>query len=353
MVDKSLSPKISRTPFRVAVLGCLVLLLVAFTISVSWGAVAIPFTDVWAILIRKILHLESMSNLDPTHIDIVWTLRAPRVVLAAMVGSGLSLAGVAAQAMVRNPLADPYVLGVSAGASVAAVASILFGLGAFGLTSTSSSAFAGAVLAMLLVILFGQRRGVIAPLRLILAGVAIGHLLAGITSFLVLQADDAQQVFGVLFWLEGSLARSNWNFLLLPVVAILASWVTLFADGHKLNALLVGDETASSLGVNVNYLRGRLLIITALLTAVMVSLSGIIGFVGLVVPHIARLLVGSDHRRVIPVAAIFGAAFLILADAIARLLLAPIEIPVGIVTGIFGAPFFLWLLWRAENLVRV
>ena len=320
MVDKSHSPKISRTPFRVAVLGCLVLLLVAFTISVSWGAVAIPFTDVWAILIRKILHLESMSDLDPTHIDIVWTLRA---------------------------------LGVSSGASVAAVASILFGLGAFGLTSTSSSAFAGAVLAMLLVILFGQRRGVIAPLRLILAGVAIGHLLAGITSFLVLQADDAQQVFGVLFWLEGSLARSNWNFLLLPVVAILASWVTLFADGHKLNALLVGDETASSLGVNVNYLRGRLLIITALLTAVMVSLSGIIGFVGLVVPHIARLLVGSDHRRVIPVAAIFGAAFLILADAIARLLLAPIEIPVGIVTGIFGAPFFLWLLWRAENLVRV
>ena len=148
MVDKSLSPKISRAPFRVAVLGCLVLLLVAFTISVSWGAVAIPFTDVWAILIRKILHLESMSNLDPTHIDIVWTLRAPRVVLAAMVGSGLSLAGVAAQAMVRNPLADPYVLGVSAGASVAAVASILFGLGAFGLTSTSSSAFAGAVLAI-------------------------------------------------------------------------------------------------------------------------------------------------------------------------------------------------------------
>lgn len=353
MVNRSPAAQSVRSPLSLVLLGCLLLLGAAFTVSVAWGAVAIPFPTVWAILLKQTLQLDLIKNIDPTHVDIIWTLRAPRAVLAALVGMGLSLAGVAAQALVRNPLADPYVLGVSAGASVAAVTSILFGLGAFGLTSTSSAAFVGALLAMILVILFGQRRGVIAPLRLILAGVAIGQLLAGITSFLVLQADDAHQVFGVLFWLEGSLARSDWSFLLLPLLAILVGGVLLFADGQKLNALLVGDETAASLGVNVNYLRGRLLILTALLTAVMVALSGIIGFVGLVVPHIARLLVGSDHRRVLPVAALFGAAFLIIADTIARLLLAPVEIPVGIVTGIFGAPFFLWLLWRAENVARV
>lgn len=343
----------AQTPLSMVLIAEMLILLAVASIAISWGAIQVPWGDVWLIVVRRTVSLALPASIDPTHADIIWTLRAPRAALATLVGAGLSLAGVAAQALVRNPLADPYVLGVSSGASVMAVAAILFGLGSFGLASTSSAAFVGSIAAMILVIIFGQRGGVIAPMRLILAGVAIGHLLAGVTSFLVLRATDAHQVFGVLFWLQGSLARSDWQFLFMPVTAILVGGAILFTDAQKLNALLVGDETAASLGVNVSALRARLLLLTSLLTAVMVSLSGIIGFVGLVVPHIARMLVGSDHRRVVPVAALAGAIFLVLCDAIARLLIAPTEIPVGIITGIFGAPFFLWLLWRADNLARV
>ena len=230
------------------------------------------------------------------------------------------------------------------------MASIVFGIGAFGVASTSWMAFLGAMGALLLVLLFGRRRGVIAPLRLVLAGVAIGHLLGGLTSFLVLQAEESHKVFSILFWLAGSLDKASWRSLWLPAAATATGFAVLLADGTRLNALLIGDETASSLGVDIHRLRARLLAVTALLTAVMVALSGIIGFVGLVVPHIARLIVGSDHRRVVPLAALTGATFLVLCDLASRTLIAPTLVPVGIVTGVLGAPFFLWLLHRADTM---
>ncbi len=323
------------------------------TFAVSWGAVQIPVADVWSTIARRGFRLPVGLPSDDTFADIVWTLRAPRVVLAALVGSGLAVAGVAAQALVRNPLADPYILGVSGGASAAAVASIVFGLGAFGLTTTSSAAFVGAIGALLLVLLFGRRRGVISPLRLVLAGVAIGQLLGGVTSFMVLQAQDEGKVFSILFWMAGNLGRSDWDYLWVPTIGVVVGVAVLLADGARLNALLIGDETAASLGVNTHRLRYRLLAVTALLTALMVALSGMIGFVGLVVPHVARLTVGSDHRRVVPVAALGGATFLVLCDLASRAVLAPTDIPVGIVTGFIGAPFFLWLLHRTESLGAV
>jgi iron complex transport system permease protein len=337
-------------PLGISIAVCAALLVVAVGWSISWGAIDIPLTDVWSVVAHRGLHLPVHLPANATYVDIVWTLRAPRAVLAALVGCGLSLAGVAAQALVRNPLADPFVLGVSGGASVAAVASIVFGFAGFGNSTASASAFFGAIAALLMVLVFGRRNGMISPLRLVLAGVAIGHLLAGLTSFLVLQATDDHKVFNILFWLSGSLSESSWRPLAIPALCVGAGFVLLLADGPALNALLIGDETAASLGVHVAALRRRLLAVTALLTAVMVALSGIIGFVGLVVPHVSRMLVGSDHRRVVPIAALSGATFLVLCDLASRVLIAPVEIPVGIVTGVLGAPFFLWLLRRSDTI---
>ncbi len=170
---------------------------------------------------------------------------------------------------------------------------------------------------------------------------------------MVLQAQDEGKVFSILFWMAGNLGRSDWDYLWVPTIGVVVGVAVLLADGARLNALLIGDETAASLGVNTHRLRYRLLAVTALLTALMVALSGMIGFVGLVVPHVARLTVGSDHRRVVPVAALGGATFLVLCDLASRAVLAPTDIPVGIVTGFVGAPFFLWLLHRTESLGAV
>ena len=310
------------------------------TASISSGAVSIGFGDVWAVMAHRGLRLPVGLPADPTATEIVWTLRAPRTVLAALVGAGLALAGTAAQALIRNPLADPSLMTVTA---------IVVGIGSYGLASTATASFVGAIGALGLVLLFGIRRGVIAPLRLVLAGIAIGELLAGLTSFMVLRADEPQKVYGILFWLAGSLDQANWSPLWLPAMGIAVGLLILIADGARLNALIVGDETAASLGINVSRLRWRLLVVTSLMTALMVSQSGIIGFVGLVVPHVARLVVGADHRRVVPMAALTGAAFMVLCDLVSRTVIAPTVIPVGIVTGVVGAPFFLWLLRRADT----
>lgn len=322
------------------------------TASISSGAVSIPFTDVWAVMAHRGLRLPIGLPTNPTATEIVWTLRAPRTVLAALVGAGLALAGTAAQALIRNPLADPYILGVSSGASLMTVTAIVMGIGAYGLASTATASFVGALGALGLVLMFGVRRGLISPLRLVLAGIAIGELLAGLTSFVVLRADEPQKVYSILFWLAGSLDQANWSPLLLPAMGVVVGWLILSIDAARLNALIVGDETAASLGIHVARLRWRLLIVTSLLTALMVSQSGIIGFVGLVVPHVARLVVGADHRRVVPMAAVSGAAFVVLCDLVSRTVLAPTVIPVGIVTGVVGAPFFLWLLRRADAEAR-
>lgn len=339
----------ARLPLWLALTVAVGALLVAMTVSVSHGAVSIAFPDVWAVMAHRGLRLPVGLPTDPTAVEIVWTLRAPRTVLAALVGAGLALAGTAAQALIRNPLADPYILGVSGGASLLTVTAIVVGLGSYGLASTAFASFVGAVGSLGLVLVFGLRRGVISPLRLVLAGIAIGELLAGLTSFMVLRADEPQKVYSILFWLAGSLDQAAWSALWLPSAAVVIGALILLFDAARLNALIVGDETAASLGISVARLRWRLLLVTSLLTALMVSQSGIIGFVGLVVPHVARLVVGADHRRVVPMAAVTGAAFMVLCDLASRTVIAPTVIPVGIVTGVVGAPFFLWLLRRADT----
>lgn len=275
----------------------------------------------------------------------VWQFRLPRALLAGLAGAGLALAGAIMQVVVRNPLADPYVLGVSSGASVGAVLVIVLGSAAVAGLSLSAAAFGGALVASALVTLLARQGGRLSPTRMILAGVALGTLFSAITSYLTITT-EAQNVVSVLFFLLGSVSAATMSSLPAPVIAVTVACLIVATRARAMNALLTGDESATSLGVNVTRLRGLLLIVASLLTGVIVSVSGGIGFVGLVIPHVARILVGSDHRRMLPVTVLGGALFLMIADLLARTIAAPTEIPLGILTAFVGAPFFLWLMRR-------
>ncbi|MEU5051623.1 iron ABC transporter permease [Streptomyces sp. NPDC021096] len=320
-------------------------LLAALVASVCLGSTSVPPADVWSAVVRGI---GGQGPVPGTQDLIVWQLRVPRALLAAVVGAGLGLVGTAVQALVRNPLADPYLLGISSGASLGAVSAIVLGAstgGALGL-GLSSAAFAGALASFALVWTFARRGGGFRPLRLVLAGVGIGQFLSGFTHYLVLQAGDEQQTHGALFWLMGSLGGAQWATLALPTAAVVLATAALLARARGLNAMLMGDETAASLGVDVTRLRRELFVVTSLLTGVLVSVSGAIGFVGLMVPHACRMLVGGDHRRLLPVAGLFGALLLVVVDLLARTVLPDQELPVGVVTALIGAPTLLYLLDR-------
>ncbi|MFV2195025.1 FecCD family ABC transporter permease [Nocardiopsis sp. LOL_012] len=286
----------------------------------------------------------SDGSLTTVQDSAVWRFRLPRALLAATTGAALALAGALMQAVVHNSLAEPYILGVSAGAGVGAVSFIVLGLGV-GSLGVGASAFVGALLATAAVYALAHKNGRIAPQRLILAGVALGSLFSAITSYLTITT-DAQNVFSIMFFLLGSVSAATMGHLALPVAALSAVGLYTALHARSLNALLVGDDAAASLGVNVNRLRSGALVAAALLTGSVVAVSGGIGFVGLIIPHIARIVVGSDHRRMLPVALLAGAAFLATCDLLSRTLAAPAEIPLGVLTALVGAPFFLWLLRR-------
>jgi iron complex transport system permease protein len=318
-------------------------------IAVGTGAIAIDPATVARIIAHRATGLAAPDGAwTPPQEAIVWQVRLPRVLLGALVGAGLAVCGVALQAMVRNVLADPYLLGINSGASSGAAAAILFGAGAgFGQYALSGSAFAGALAASLLVLLIARSGGRVTSLRLLLAGVAVGYALYAATSFLIFASGSAEGARSVMFWLLGSLGLARWDPLLVVTAAVVAAaTLHLTVLGRRLDVLAVGDETAHTLGVSPDRFRLRLLVIVSLAVGVLVSASGSIGFVGLVVPHLARRLVGAAHVRVVPVSALLGAILLVGADVIARVLLAPQEIPIGIITSLLGAPFLLILIRR-------
>ena len=335
----------AAVPAVVVVAVLAVALPAALTAAVAWGSTSIPFGEVGSVVWRRLSGEAPRPGTDEL---IVWQLRLPRALLAALVGAGLGLVGTAVQALVRNPLADPYLLGISSGASLGAVAAIVLGLGTGGVLGLglSGAAFAGALATFALVWAVARRGGGFAPLRLVLAGVAIGQFLSGFTSYLVLRAGDEQQTHGVLFWLMGSLGGANWDLLAAPAVAVTAAGLWLQARARGLNALLMGDETAAALGIDVTRLRRELFAVTSVLTGVLVAVSGAIAFVALMVPHVCRLVVGGDHRRLLPVAALFGAVLLVVVDIVCRTAMDTQELPVGVVTSLIGAPALLYLLDR-------
>ncbi|WUH98774.1 iron ABC transporter permease [Spirillospora sp. NBC_00431] len=335
------------TGLLLAVLGAA--LLASMVLGISVGSVNLPFGKVWGVLWA---HLSGRGDTaDPLLGQVVWDIRTPRVLLAALAGAGLSVAGVALQALVRNPLADPYVLGVSSAASLGAVLVPALGGafgGALGSLGVTGAAFTAAMLSALLVYLLAQRAGRLLDSWLVLTGVAIGYLCTAATTFVQLQLNPTE-LQGMMFWLMGSVAGATWADLGLPTALIAACLGYLLVRARPLNALLAGEDAATGIGVPVTTLRITLLLIGSLLTATVVSVVGGIGFIGLMVPHMTRFVVGSDHRRVLPVALLGGAVFMVLVDLAARIADRPNELPVGIFTTGLGVPFFLWLLRRRAS----
>ena len=322
-------------------LGALLLLSVTFAITI--GPANITAGGVWG----SVLHHLGLgpSPLSLLRDGIIWQLRLPRVLTAAAVGAGLALSGAVMQALTRNPLADPYLLGLSSGASLGAVAVLLLGVAIL----LPLAAFRGAMLALGLTLLLASSLGRITPSRTVLAGLAVSSLAAAVTSLVIFWTVTGDSYREILGWLLGSLAGARWPAVGIGFSAILIAGLPIMLSSRILDAFAFGDTAAATLGINVPGSRWTLLAATALLTGAMVSVSGSIGFVGLILPHAVRPLVGPRHRALLPLSAIVGAIFLIWADTAARSLFDPRELPVGIVTAIIGAPVFAVLLTRRRS----
>ncbi|GHH62310.1 FecCD family ABC transporter permease [Streptomyces umbrinus] len=321
------------------------LLLLSVAVAITIGPADIRVGDVWSVVAS---HLGwGSSELTPIREGIVWELRLPRTLLAAVCGAGLAVCGAVMQSLLRNPLADPFVLGVSSGASTGAVIVVVLGVGG-GLLSVSAGAFLGAVLSFGLVLLLSHTLGG-ATDRVVLSGVAAMQLFSALTSFVVMTSADAETTRGVLFWLLGSLSGVGWTDVWVCFAVLAVTLLVCLGYARTLDAFAFGQDAAATLGVSVARTRLVLLCATALLTAALVSSAGAIGFVGLVLPHAARALVGSGHARLLPVTALAGAVFLVWVDTLARTVLDPQEVPVGVVTSLIGVPVFVLVLYRTRR----
>ncbi|MFE6857417.1 FecCD family ABC transporter permease [Nocardia sp. NPDC057668] len=322
-----------------------VLLIISIAVTVSIGPANVSLRDVYGVIGQHLgLGESTASRLTD---GIVWQLRLPRALLAALCGAGLALCGAILQSLLRNPLADPFVLGVSSGASTGAVLVAVLGVGA-GTLTLSGGAFLGAVLSFALMLALAYGAGG-TPDRVILAGVACTQLFSALTSLVVLSSANAEQTRGILFWLLGSLAGASWADVTICAIVVGAGCVLCLWFAPTLDAFAFGPDAAAGLGVAVGRTRVVLLLITAVVTATLVSAAGAIGFVGLVLPHVARLLVGPGHARLLPVTILTGAVFMVWADTLARSLFGAREVPVGVVTALLGVPAFAVLLARRRR----
>ncbi len=326
-------------------------LIVVAAVAVSLGAVSIPVARSGSILLHYISGLGSLPEGMDRDSAIILELRLPRVLSGVMVGAALSISGAVLQALLRNPLADPYVLGISSGAALGAVLAILFGLGSIylGTLAVPGAAFCGALLTLLFVYFLARVQGRVPAQTMLLAGFIVSAFFLAIIMFLISITTD-ERLFNVTFWLMGNLEYMASQSLSGIFLYLLAGSVVLFSLGRDLNLMALGEETASELGVEVEKVKKIAFVFASLITGAVVSVSGLIGFVGLVVPHLVRMIWGPDHRFLLPASALAGAILLVFADMIARTILAPSEIPVGVITALGGAPFFIYLL-RKKGLV--
>lgn len=319
-------------------------LVVAVTAGVAFGAVPVSPRDIIGAIGRALSgHGGGVSD------AVVWDLRLPRVLLAALVGASLATAGVLYQALFRNALADPYILGVSSGAGLGAtIALVAVGTTTMGVVvGVPAGAFVGALLTITLVVRLASRAGNLESTSLLLAGVAVSYTLAAVTSFIMVFARESMQA--VVFWMMGGLDGASWGYVGMLGAMLAIGMAVPLTRSRELDLMLLGDERAAQLGVDVERFKLLALGSASLVVAGAVSVSGLIGFVGLMTPHMIRLVLGPDHRVLLPASALAGAIVMVLSDLIARVVLAPVEIPVGIVTALAGGPFFVWLLVRTER----
>ena len=318
--------------------------------AIHIGAVDLTPEWIYQILVNHLTGKEIYAVEWPAYADgIVWGMRLPKVLVASCVGAGLSLVGILMQAMTKNSMADPYLLGISSGASAGATAAILVGsLPLIGAVTVQTGAFIGAIVSSVLVFILAGASGRVSSTKLILSGTAISALFSSMSNFMIFMQNNEKKLSSVLFWMSGSFASAKWVDVLPVFIVLIICIVIIILENRALDALLLGEEMAITIGVDVPKLKILIIIMSALVTGVMVSVSGTIGFVGLVIPHISRSLVGTAHKRMVPFSALLGAILMIWADAIARVVVAPSELPIGVVTAFIGAPFFLFLLRKSK-----
>ncbi|WP_445323061.1 FecCD family ABC transporter permease [Psychrobacillus sp. FSL K6-2836] len=316
----------------------IVALLVAIWLGVSVGSVKVPISTLWD------------TGADAIATNIVWKIRMPRVVLAGLVGASLAIAGAAFQGLLKNPLADPYTLGVSSGASVGAVATLFFGISVpfLGIYTLPVFSMIGALVTMLLVITFAKLVDRAMKMEtIILTGIIFSSFLGSVISLMIaLTGEELRQIIG---WLLGSVSMRGWSFVQMALPFVVIGTFLLWLNRRELNAMLFGEERAKHLGVNVKQRKMMILIGGSMLTGTAVAVSGTIGFVGLVVPHMTRLLFGSDNRHVLPLSFINGAALLIICDLVSRTIISPTELPIGVITAFIGAPVFAFIFFRQRK----
>lgn len=332
-------------PTAVVLLGSLVALGASLSFAISVGAVSVPLETVWGVFAHKTGLWSGEPTWSKGRAAIVWEIRFPRALLAIMVGAGLAVVGATLQAVTRNPLADPHLLGISAGGAVGGVVALLHTGLFLGVLTVPLLAFLGALGATLAVLAVSRWAGATSADRLVLTGVAISFVIMACANFLIFLGDP-RATHTVVFWMLGGLGLAQWSHLIYPLVVLVPCVLWLWSQSSQLNAMTIGDETASSLGIRVARFRLTVFAVGALITGVMVAFSGMIGFVGLMVPHIVRAISGGNYRRIVPLSAVVGAVFLLWADIAARTVMAPEDMPIGIVTGLVGGLFFVALLRR-------
>ncbi|MCH5321524.1 MAG: iron ABC transporter permease [Eubacterium sp.] len=337
-------------PLIIVILIMIAVLTMLFATGI--GPVSVAPNVTAKILLSKIPLVKNLISQTWQQLDenIVLGLRLPRVCLGMIVGASLAVCGVTMQALVRNNLADPFVLGVSSGAASFATLGMLFGAFSFlGTYSLSLSAFIGSAVTIILVYVISRVRGRINVTQLLLSGVAISMIMDGVTSIIKLGAPNALGLHNAEFWMSGSLAGAKWAYLRLPLAVLLLCMAFLMINYRGLNLLLLGEESAGALGVNVRRLQKELILVASLMAGVTIAVSGTIGFVGLMVPHFTRLMVGGDHKKVLPISALLGGILVVWVDVIARMIIAPEELPVGILTAIIGGPIFIIMLKKSNK----
>lgn len=329
-------------------------LFISIIISSTLGVANITFSQSIQILISKIPCINNLVNIDDisqTHKLIIFNIRLPRIILSALIGAGLSVVGCVFQAIFKNPMADPYVLGISSGSALGASIAIVLGISSmlFGVAGTTLFAFIGAIFTTILVYFIAKTGTKLPTNTLLLAGVSVSFLFSSINSLIMIFNRD--RVEQIVFWTMGSMSSATWKQVSSLLLFTIVGFVLIMIYSRDLNLMLMGDETASSLGIEVDFTKKLLLIVSSIIIAACVSVSGVIGFVGLIIPHITRIIVGPNHKFLLPFSTLGGATFMIICDTLSRILAPPAEIPVGAITALFGAPYFIYLLIKNKKKV--
>ena len=337
----------TKNNFKFAVLltALSVSLIFSAFISVSLGAVQISLKDTFNILISNISGNVNISNLSGSIIAIVWNMRVPRVIMGIIVGAGLAICGSVMQTTVNNPISEPYILGISAGATFGATFFIILGLKSL----TGIGAFFGSVISTVVVLFIASIGKKFTTTSLILSGAVVNALFSAFSNFIISIGANSDSMMTIKFWTMGSLASASWSDIALPMVIIFGSFIFVLSQHRRLNTMLMGDDVAITLGINLYIYRFIYMIFISMITGILVAKCGIIGFVGLITPHISRILVGTEHKKIITISSILGSLFILWSDILARCLIDKAELPIGIFTSLVGGPFFIYIVIKNQK----